>query len=1191
MQDSWSRRLFGSPAWTLSLCLLSGVMGCSSSEPPLTPTPSQTPSEASATPDPGNESPTPVPQTDEDRDGVSVEAGDCNDNAANIFPGATEVAYDGIDQDCDGEDLTDYDGDGYDTFQLPGGDDCNDTQASVNPGAEEVADGIDNNCNGLIDEGIDSVDNDGDGVSEQDGDCNDLDPAVNPNAAEVAYDGIDQDCSGSDLVDVDQDGFAGGSFGADCDDDNPNTYPGASEYADGEDNDCDELIDDGLDNTDDDLDGYSELNGDCDDTDPATRPGGEEIAYDGKDQDCSGADLQDVDADGYLGGTQGNDCNDARDDINPGVAEIPYDGVDQDCSGSDESDLDNDGFLAVEAGGTDCDDEEVTVFQGAPEVPYDGIDQDCDNADLTDVDGDGFESSQVEGGTDCQDTAMDINPGSLEVCDGKDNNCDSVVDSDAQDRVIFYTDSDADGFGDPATFNLACAVAPGLASNDDDCNDQAALINPSAVEVCDQQDNNCNLQVDEGVQTTYYADLDGDSYGDPNSSRQSCSVPAGYVSDQSDCNDGSNTINPTASESCNGVDDNCNQQTDEGVTTTFYLNADADGYGIPNKTTQACSVPEGYASNSTDCKDTNDQINPGASERCNSVDDNCNGTVDENVISVYYKDADGDGFGDKNNALSTCNPPSGYVSSSTDCNDTDATIFPGAAETCNSKDDNCNGTSDEGVKLTFYQDADLDGQGGSTTQQGCNASSGYVTSTGDCNDADNKIYVGASELCDGKDNDCDTQVDESAGTTYYRDADGDGYGTSATSMVACSAPSGYVTNSSDCDDTSSAIKPTATESCDGVDQNCNGSIDEGLAVTTYYQDLDNDGYGNASVSKSACSKPAGYVSNSQDCRDTNDQINPMATETCNGVDDDCDNIIDDGLTTVTYYQDADGDGYGNPSVSQSKCSKPSGYVTDKSDCNDSNSAVKPGATEQVNGIDDDCDGIIDILTSCKAIKAADSAAVSGVFKIDPDGAGAGTAFDVYCNMSESGGGWTLIAVITNGDSTKRWNAYSALWVDANVLGDATKPSVNINAKSRAFNELAAEEVLVMTTSAVEVLTGSTCLGKKTMRSVMNQNSQSDSDCALSCAVTARNSIWAQNYTEAFLKFRCMDDDCAYTANGYGVSCDDNSMITTLINTQSYHDYNFGLGGGYGSSSDVDFDSVTDDYGNPGETGQRLLYVR
>ncbi|MFM7202976.1 MAG: MopE-related protein [Myxococcota bacterium] len=1184
--SSWP--LFSATSMALSLTMMTLFVGCGGdTDPPLSPTPPETP----AVTDPPIESPTPLLLNDKDRDGVTVEAGDCNDNAANIFPGATEIAYDGIDQDCNGEDLTDYDQDGYDSFQIPGGDDCNDVQSSIHPGATEVADGIDNNCNGQIDEGIDSVDNDGDGVSEQEGDCNDLDPNVNPNSAEVAYDGIDQDCSGSDLIDVDQDGFPGGAFGADCDDENPNTFPGAEEYGDGADNDCDDIIDEGLDTTDDDLDGFSEALGDCDDTDPKTFPGGEEIAYDGKDQDCSGSDLQDVDGDGYLGGPQGNDCNDARPDIHPGTVEIPYDGVDQDCSGQDENDLDDDGFIAVEAGGSDCDDEEATVFVDAPEVPYDGIDQDCDNADLTDVDGDGFESSSVEGGRDCQDTVEDINPSALEICDGQDNNCDGVIDTDAQDRKVFYTDSDGDGYGDPNTFNLACSASVGQSENDDDCNDKSAQINPAAAEVCDQVDNNCNLQVDEGVQKTFYADTDGDTFGDPNNTRLACVLLSGYVMDNTDCNDTSATVNPVATEKCNQVDDNCNQQLDEGVTTTYYLDADADGYGIPTKTTQACSVPEGYASNSTDCKDTNDQINPGASERCNGIDDNCNSSVDENVVSVYYKDADGDGFGDKSSSLSTCNPPSGYVSSSTDCNDAEATIFPGAAESCNGKDDNCNGTSDEGVKSTFYLDADNDGQGGSTSQQACSASSGYVSSTGDCNDSDNKIFVGASELCDSKDNDCDGQTDESAGTTYYRDADGDGYGTSSTSVIACSTPSGYVSNSTDCNDTNNAIKPNATETCDGVDQNCNGSIDEGLTQTAYYQDLDGDGYGNPSVVKNDCAKPTGYVSNSFDCRDTNDQINPAATETCNGVDEDCDGTVDDGLATTTYYQDSDGDGYGNPSVSQSKCSKPTGYVADKTDCNDTNAAVKPGAVEQVNGIDDDCDGIIDILASCKALKTNNPSSTSGVYKIDPDGAGSGTAFDVYCNMTDGGGGWTLIAIITNGDSNKRWNAYNVIWVDTSVLGDATKPSVNSDAKSRAYSELNAEEVMVMASGAIEVQTGTTCLGAKSMRTIMNQNSQSDSDCALSCTTTVRNSVWSQSYTEAVLKFRCMDNDCNASYNGYVMSCDDNSMITTLINTESYHDYNFGLGGGYGSSSDADFDSVTDDYGNPADTNQRLLYVR
>lgn len=128
--------------------------------------------------------------------------------------------------------------------------------------------------------------------------------------------------------------------------------------------------------------------------------------------------------------------------------------------------------------------------------------------------------------------------------------------------------------------------------------------------------------------------------------------------------------------------------------------------------------------------------------------------------------------------------------------------------------------------------------------------------------------------------------------------------------------------------------------------------------TTFYRDADGDGFGNAGVITLACVPPPGYVVNSMDCDDNNSSVYPGANEICNGIDDDCDGLIDEGVQG-TFYRDADGDGYGNASVSTQACSAPSGYVSNNTDCNDNNSSVYPGATEVCNGIDDDCDGLID----------------------------------------------------------------------------------------------------------------------------------------------------------------------------------------------------------------------------------------
>ncbi|MBA2499780.1 MAG: T9SS type A sorting domain-containing protein [Chitinophagaceae bacterium] len=134
----------------------------------------------------------------------------------------------------------------------------------------------------------------------------------------------------------------------------------------------------------------------------------------------------------------------------------------------------------------------------------------------------------------------------------------------------------------------------------------------------------------EGEALTYYADADGDGYGNPNSTIKSCVPQPGFITNKTDCNDANAAIHPGAVEVCDGVDNNCDGQVDEGVKITYYADADGDGYGSNISTIQACSMPQGYLASGGDCNDNNTSINPGVTEVCgNGLDDNCNGQNDE----------------------------------------------------------------------------------------------------------------------------------------------------------------------------------------------------------------------------------------------------------------------------------------------------------------------------------------------------------------------------------------------------------------------------------------------------------------------------------------------------------------------------------------------------------------------------------
>jgi hypothetical protein len=646
----------------------------------------------------------------------------------------------------------------------------------------------------------------------------------------------------------------------------------------------------------------------------------------------------------------------------------------------------------------------------------------------------------VSNSLDCDDTNAAINPNTIWYADGDGDtygdlnttfvgcipptgfvldsiDCDDLSNS-VNLLVTLFQDLDGDGYGNPAVSIVNCGPLAGYVSNSTDCNDNSVSQNPGATEIADNIDNDCDGTIDEGFSIqTWYLDTDQDGFGGTDSLQSILSPGLNYTLVGGDCNDLLSSINPNAQEICDGLDNNCDGQIDNGITfLTYYADADQDGYGDASVSQSACSQPSGYVLNNTDCDDTNNAINPNATDiPMNGIDEDCNGQdalvvpvslgiyeftqayacpVLANTVTAQPANAT---FSTYTNQGGSCTEAANVFNNATW--NTGATLnlnnyneFSIASNSCYNlnltkltfthKVSNVNTIPRWHLRSSIDNFASDIASDSITVNTVLNDTIILGPAFSGINQVTFRFYITGISTPNATWRNDNVSLWGTTTTvtpqTYYADSDGDGFGDAAMDTVVCTAPQGYVSNNTDCDDTNASINPNSiwyvdpnvsTISClqpSGTVSNGNDCDDTNAQLTTtimYYVDADGDGFGDEATGVESCSQPQNTITLGGDCDDTNDQIYPGAQEICDGLDNNCNGSIDEGLNTVTYYVDSDNDGFGIGSGSLF-CNDPgTGFSLNNLDCDDSNNQINPTAVDIIdNGIDENCDGVDGLLT-------------------------------------------------------------------------------------------------------------------------------------------------------------------------------------------------------------------------------------